>query len=229
MQPRRRSIIRAPTNAKPHPSENLTVTPTSLAQSVETFAYLTQSLTDADLDRAWAWGDYESEGVRFAFFRVYEELRTLAVQAGSSPRVERSFPLLSPAHPRPLPRCLPRPTSCAVGCAGRAVRLSASRGRVAHSTGTETYRERRCRVLCSDYPRLEPAPQRRNPARRSHTSGLRCHPRHRRGAGRGDPHRAARVRFRHFTPRSIDVFCASWLESASRRSICRRFSGKATP
>ena len=41
---------------------------------------MTQSLTDADLDRAWAWGDYESEGVRFAFFRVYEELRTLAVQ-----------------------------------------------------------------------------------------------------------------------------------------------------
>ena len=56
------------------------MTPTSLAQSVETFAHLTKSLTDADLDRAWAWGDYESEGVRFAFFRVYEELRTLAVK-----------------------------------------------------------------------------------------------------------------------------------------------------
>ena len=56
------------------------MTPTSLDQSVETFAHLTQSLTDADLDRVWAWGDYESEGVRFAFFRVYEELRTLAVK-----------------------------------------------------------------------------------------------------------------------------------------------------
>ena len=54
--------------------------PNTLAQAVETFAHLTQSLTDADLDRAWAWGDYESEGVRFAFFRVYEELCTLAVK-----------------------------------------------------------------------------------------------------------------------------------------------------
>jgi len=56
------------------------VTPTTLVQSVETFAHLTQSLTDTDLDRAWVWGDYDSEGVRFAFFRVYEELRTLAVK-----------------------------------------------------------------------------------------------------------------------------------------------------
>ena len=56
------------------------MTVTSLAHSVEAFARLTQSLTDADLDRAWTWGDYDSEGVRFAFFRVYEELRTLAVK-----------------------------------------------------------------------------------------------------------------------------------------------------
>ena len=54
--------------------------PATLAQSVEAFAHLTQSLTDADLDRAWAWGDYDSEGVRFAFFRIYEELHTLAVK-----------------------------------------------------------------------------------------------------------------------------------------------------
>ena len=51
-----------------------------LADSVEAFANLTILLTDADLDRAWRWGDYDSEGVRFAFFRVYEELRTLAVK-----------------------------------------------------------------------------------------------------------------------------------------------------
>ena len=97
------------------------MTPTTLAQSVETFAHLTQSLTDADLDRAWAWGDYDLEGVRFAFFRVYEELRTLAVKLAHRTRVERPFPLLSPAHPRPVSCCLPRPASRAFGCAGRAV------------------------------------------------------------------------------------------------------------
>jgi uncharacterized damage-inducible protein DinB len=35
---------------------------------------------DSDLDREWAWGAYESEGIRFAFFRTYEELRELAVR-----------------------------------------------------------------------------------------------------------------------------------------------------
>lgn len=56
------------------------MTPARLAVSIETFANLTAALADADLDRAWAWGDYDSEGVRFAFFRVYEELRTLAAK-----------------------------------------------------------------------------------------------------------------------------------------------------
>ena len=63
----------------------------SLAQSVEAFANFTQSLTDADLDCAWAWGDYDSEGVRFAFFRVYEELRTLAVKT-SETRADTGHP-----------------------------------------------------------------------------------------------------------------------------------------
>jgi uncharacterized damage-inducible protein DinB len=52
----------------------------SLNYAVEALASLTHSLADMDLDRAWAWGDYDSEGVRFAFFRVYEEMRTLAVK-----------------------------------------------------------------------------------------------------------------------------------------------------
>lgn len=56
------------------------MTSTRLAQAVDSFAELTHAWTDAELDRAWAWGDYDSEGVRFAFFRVYEELRTLAAK-----------------------------------------------------------------------------------------------------------------------------------------------------
>jgi len=53
---------------------------TTLARAVEQFAAVTQGLPDAELERAWAWGAYDSEGVRFAFFRTYEELRELAVK-----------------------------------------------------------------------------------------------------------------------------------------------------
>jgi hypothetical protein len=50
----------------------------NLQNAVEQFGRLTWQLTDADLERPWQWGEYD-EGVRFAFFRVYEELRDLAV------------------------------------------------------------------------------------------------------------------------------------------------------
>ncbi len=56
---------------------------TTLAQSVEQFARVTQNTPDAELERAWAWGAYDSEGVRFAFFRMYEELRELATKMAS--------------------------------------------------------------------------------------------------------------------------------------------------
>lgn len=56
------------------------MTDTILAGAVDAFADLTQHLSDADLDRPWAWRSYDEEGVRFAFFRVFEELRTLSVQ-----------------------------------------------------------------------------------------------------------------------------------------------------
>ena len=56
------------------------MTDTTLAGAVDAFADLTQHLDDADLNQPWAWGSYDEEGVRFAFFRVFEELRTLAVQ-----------------------------------------------------------------------------------------------------------------------------------------------------
>ena len=49
-----------------------------LKSAVERFAQLTISISDADLERPWNWGDYD-EGVRFAFFRNYEDLRQLAV------------------------------------------------------------------------------------------------------------------------------------------------------
>lgn len=52
----------------------------SLANAVDAFADLVQDLSDADLERPWAWRSYDEEGVRFAFFRVFEELRTLSVQ-----------------------------------------------------------------------------------------------------------------------------------------------------
>jgi uncharacterized damage-inducible protein DinB len=55
----------------------------SLAGAVEQFAAVLQDLPDSDLDQAWAWGAYDSEGVRFALFRTYEELRQLAVQTAS--------------------------------------------------------------------------------------------------------------------------------------------------
>ncbi len=52
----------------------------SLASAVEEFALVTQKISDTDLDREWAWGAYDSEGVRFAFFRTYEELREVAAK-----------------------------------------------------------------------------------------------------------------------------------------------------
>ena len=52
---------------------------TSLAAAVENFAASTHAFTDQDLERAWTWGDYD-EGVRFAFFRVYEDMRQLAAR-----------------------------------------------------------------------------------------------------------------------------------------------------
>jgi len=52
--------------------------PTS--KSITRFTELVRALPDAELEREWAWGSYKSEGVRFAYFRNYEDLRQLAVQ-----------------------------------------------------------------------------------------------------------------------------------------------------
>ena len=52
----------------------------SLVRAVEQFASVTLGIPDSDLDREWAWGAYDEEGVRFAVFRTYEELRELAAK-----------------------------------------------------------------------------------------------------------------------------------------------------
>jgi hypothetical protein len=56
---------------------------TTLAQAVEQFALRTHTLADADLERDWAWHAYD-EGLRYAFFRTYEELRDLAATAAAA-------------------------------------------------------------------------------------------------------------------------------------------------
>ena len=48
-----------------------------LSSAIDNFADLVLDLTDDQLELDWAWGSYDSEGVRFSFFRLYEELRDL--------------------------------------------------------------------------------------------------------------------------------------------------------
>ena len=62
-----------------------------LTATVTKFASATQAFTDTDLERPWVWKDYE-EGIRFAFFRICEQLCELAARL----EVERA------ASPQPL-------------------------------------------------------------------------------------------------------------------------------
>jgi len=50
-----------------------------LIQAVEQFAAVTYQLSDGDLEIDWSWRAYD-DGIRYAFFRTYEELRELAAQ-----------------------------------------------------------------------------------------------------------------------------------------------------
>jgi hypothetical protein len=50
---------------------------------VDRFAGLTCRLPDHALDIDWAWHAYDSEGVRFAFFRTYEDLCELAARSAA--------------------------------------------------------------------------------------------------------------------------------------------------
>lgn len=61
-------------------------------QSITQFTELVSSLPDADLEREWIWGSYNSEGIRFAFFRNYEDLRNLAVKIAHHRQVRGNHP-----------------------------------------------------------------------------------------------------------------------------------------
>lgn len=51
----------------------------TLIQAIENLAAVAVKLDDQDLEREWSWRAYH-EGVRFAFFRTYEDLRELAAR-----------------------------------------------------------------------------------------------------------------------------------------------------
>jgi hypothetical protein len=57
---------------------------TVLITAVEGFSHAALGLPDQALDSEWAWGAYDSEGIRFAFFRTYEELRELAANCAAT-------------------------------------------------------------------------------------------------------------------------------------------------
>jgi hypothetical protein len=75
----------------------------SLVSAVEQFAALTLAAPDSQLEREWTWGAYDSEGVRFAFFRTYEELRELvarmaAERSAQGPPVSTAQRILAQYH-----------------------------------------------------------------------------------------------------------------------------------
>ena len=72
------------------------MTELNLTQAVEKFALTTCHLTDEDLERQWDWRAYR-EGVRYAMFRTYEELRTLAAQLMAE-RSSKGTPISTAHH-----------------------------------------------------------------------------------------------------------------------------------
>jgi hypothetical protein len=59
--------------------KRMTMENDALTKAIEQFACRIHNIPDSQLQNAWAWQSYDSEGIRFAFFRTYEELRELAV------------------------------------------------------------------------------------------------------------------------------------------------------
>ena len=53
-----------------------------LPDAVKKFTLFVHSIPDRDLEAPWSWGDYD-EGIRFAFFRTYEQLREMAARLAS--------------------------------------------------------------------------------------------------------------------------------------------------
>lgn len=50
-----------------------------LAKAIEVFSSLLLPVSEKDLERTWVWKDHDEEGIRFAFFVTFQELRQLAV------------------------------------------------------------------------------------------------------------------------------------------------------
>jgi hypothetical protein len=52
----------------------------TVTQAVEALVRATVDLSDAEMDRAWVWREYDEEGLRFALLMAQHELRDLAVR-----------------------------------------------------------------------------------------------------------------------------------------------------
>jgi uncharacterized damage-inducible protein DinB len=52
----------------------------TVTQAVEALVRATVDLSDADMDRPWAWREYDEEGLRFSLLMTQHELRDLAVR-----------------------------------------------------------------------------------------------------------------------------------------------------
>ncbi len=52
----------------------------TLRRTIDAFSAAVSKASDKQLDIPWAWNDYKGEGIRFAFFRIYEELRSAAAR-----------------------------------------------------------------------------------------------------------------------------------------------------
>ena len=55
----------------------------TVAEAVEALARASLGLTDADLDRPYAWREYEEDGLRFALLVAHHELRACAADLGA--------------------------------------------------------------------------------------------------------------------------------------------------
>ncbi|HWQ46204.1 MAG TPA: DinB family protein [Longilinea sp.] len=56
----------------------------TIRRTLDTFTSRMYKVTDQQLDIPWAWNEYKGEGIRFAYFRIYEELRSAAARVSRS-------------------------------------------------------------------------------------------------------------------------------------------------
>lgn len=68
----------------------------NLANAITRFVNSTLAAADVDLERAWVWGDYD-EGLRFALFLTYQQLRELSV-AIAARRLSAGLPVTQAQH-----------------------------------------------------------------------------------------------------------------------------------